>query len=145
MSIRDTHTVEAHTLRGSPARELASEVDTDDLRALQLPGKVSHDINGISATNTASNHAETTSVRSMRVGTNHQTTRECVVLKDNLVDDTRTRTPETETVLRTNDSLRNTYLRRNRGDITFAVAVAKKSYTSLLRFFARSRSFTPPI
>ena len=87
------------TLGSSPARELASEVDTDDLGALQLPGKTSHNIDRISTTDTASNHAKTTSVRGVRVGTDHKTTGESVVLEDNLVDDTRARLPETETVL----------------------------------------------
>ena len=88
------------TLGRSPAGELASEVDTNDLGALQLPGDTRHDINRIRTTDTASDHAETAGVGGMRVGTDHETTGEGIVLEDNLVDDTGAWPPETEAVLR---------------------------------------------
>ena len=91
--------VEPPTLRSSPAVDLAREVNTDDLGALEFPGEASHDVDGVRTTNTARNHTKATSVRSVRVGTNHQTAGESIVLEDNLVDDTRARLPETETVL----------------------------------------------
>ena len=87
------------TLGSSPAVELASEVNTDDLRALQFPRKTSHDVDSIGTTNTASNHTETTSIRSMRICADHQTTGERIVFEDDLVDDSRAGFPETETVL----------------------------------------------
>jgi len=40
------------TLRGSPAGELSGKFDTNDLGGLQLPGKVGHDINSVSTTDT---------------------------------------------------------------------------------------------
>jgi hypothetical protein len=88
-----------HTLRRSPAGELASKLDTDDLGGLQLPGETSHDIDGIGTTDTDSSHTETTSVGSVRVGTDEESTRESVVLKHDLVDDTRAGLPETNVVL----------------------------------------------
>ena len=91
--------VETPTLRSSPAVDLAREVDTDDLGALEFPGEASHDIDGIGTTNTASNHTETTSVGGVRVRTDHETAGEGIVLKDDLVDDTGTGSPETKTVL----------------------------------------------
>ena len=87
------------TLGSSPAANLSGEVNLDDLRALQLPRKARHDVNSIRTTDTARNHAETTSVRGVRVGTDHETTREGIVFEDDLVDDTRTWPPETKTIL----------------------------------------------
>lgn len=88
------------TLGNSPARELASQINTDNLRALELPWNISHDVDSISTTNTARDHSETTSVGGVRVSANHKTTRERIVLEDNLMDNTRARPPETETILK---------------------------------------------
>lgn len=88
-----------HTLRSSPAAHLASELNTDDLRGLQLPRQTGHDIDGVGSTNTNSGHTETTGVGSVRVGTDHETTGEGVVLEDDLVNDTRAGLPETDVVL----------------------------------------------
>ena len=87
------------TLGGSPAANLASEVDLDDLGALQLPREASHNIDRVGTTNTASDHAETTSVRGVRIRTNHETAGEGIVLENDLVNDTGTGPPETKTVL----------------------------------------------
>jgi hypothetical protein len=87
------------TLRSSPARELTGKLDTNDLRSLQLPRKTSHDINSVGTTNTNSGHTETTGIGSVRVGTDEESTRESVVLKHDLVNDTRTGLPETNVVL----------------------------------------------
>ena len=88
-----------HTLGSCPSANLASQVDTDDLRALQFPRKTSHNVDSVSTADTASNHAETTSVGGVRVGTDHQTTGESIVLEDDLVNDTRAGSPEAHTVL----------------------------------------------
>ena len=88
------------TLGGSPATNLARQVNLDNLGALQLPGDPRHDINRIRTTDTASDHAETAGVGGMRVGTDHETAGEGIVLEDNLVDDTGAWPPETEAVLR---------------------------------------------
>ena len=90
---------ELRTLGSRPAANLASQIDTNDLRALELPRDVSHDVNGIGTANTARNHGETASVRDMRIRANHHTARECVVLEDDLMDDTRARLPELDTIL----------------------------------------------
>jgi hypothetical protein len=87
------------TLGGSPAGKLSGQLDTNNLGCLQLPGKTSHDIDGISTTDTDSSHTKTTSVGSVRVGTDEKSTRESVVLEHDLVNDTRARLPETNVVL----------------------------------------------
>lgn len=74
----------ARTLGGGPARDLASELDTDPLRALELPGKVGDNVDGVSSTDTDGDHAKTTSVGRVRVGTDHETSGERVVLEDDL-------------------------------------------------------------
>lgn len=86
-------------LRSGPAGHLTGKLDTNHLGSLQLPGKTSHDIDSIGTTDTNSSHSKTTSVGGVRVGTDHQTTRESVVLQDNLVNDTGTGLPETNIVL----------------------------------------------
>lgn len=88
------------TLRRCPASNLASKVYTDNLGALQLPGNICHDVDSISAANTTSNHTQTTSVRRVRISTDHESTREGIIFQNDLVDDTRTWLPETETILR---------------------------------------------
>ena len=88
------------TLGSCPAANLACEVDANDLGALELPWNVGHDVDSVGTTNTTCNHAETTSVGGVRVGTNHKSTGEGIVLQDDLVNDTRARPPETETVLK---------------------------------------------
>ena len=87
------------TLRSGPARHLASELDTNDLGGLELPGKVGHDIDGISTTDTDGSHTETTTVGGVGVSADQETAGESVVLEENLVDDTRAGAPETNVVL----------------------------------------------
>lgn len=90
---------ETHTLGRSPARHLAGQLDTNDLRSLQLPRQVGHDIDSISTTDTNGAHAETAGVGGVRVGADQQTTGEGVVLEQDLVNDTRAGLPETNVVL----------------------------------------------
>lgn len=92
------------TLGGSPAVELTSQLNTDDLGGLQLPGKVGHDIDSISTTDTDTSHTKTTTVGSVGVSSDEETTGESVVLKNNLVNDTGARAPETNVVLGTSSS-----------------------------------------
>jgi hypothetical protein len=86
------------TFRSSPAANLAGQLDTNRLGALQLPRDIGHDIDSISTANTTSDHAETTSVGGVRVGTDHQTARERVVFEDNLVDNARAGPPKANAV-----------------------------------------------
>ena len=87
------------TLGRGPTGHLASEPDTSDLRSFQLPGETSHDIDGISTADTDGGHAKTTSVRGVGVSSNHQTTRESIVLQDDLVNDTGAGLPEANVIL----------------------------------------------
>ena len=91
--------VDIRTIRGGPARQLTSELDTNDLRSLQLPGQIGHDVDGIGTTNTNGAHTQTTSVGGVGVGTDQETTGESIVLEKDLVDNTRAGSPETNVVL----------------------------------------------
>jgi hypothetical protein len=98
---KDTGDLEDDVLGGSPSAHLSVEVDTNDLGGLQLPRNTGHDVDSVGSSDTTGDHTETSSVRSVRVGSDHHETRESVVLEDDLVDDTGSRLPETNTVLGT--------------------------------------------
>jgi len=95
----DTSNLQDDILGGGPASHLSGQLDTDDLGALELPGNISHDIDGISSTDTDGDHTETTGVGGVRVSSDHQTSGEGVVLENDLVNNTRAGVPETKTVL----------------------------------------------
>lgn len=88
------------TLGRSPPTDLASQINTNDLGALQLPRDISHDIDSIRAADTARDHAESAGIGRVRVGADHEAAGEGVVLEDDLVDDTRPGLPEPDSVLR---------------------------------------------
>lgn len=90
--------LENDVLGGSPTTDFPDEIDTNDLWALELPRKTRHDVNGISASDTAGNHTEATGVGGVRVSADHETTGESIVFEDDLVDDTGARFPEAEAV-----------------------------------------------
>ena len=46
------------TLWSSPARELASQLDTNVLGSLQFPREIGHDVHSISTANSNSHHSE---------------------------------------------------------------------------------------
>lgn len=95
----ETSDLKDDILGGGPAGHLTSETDTNDLGGLQLPGETSHNVDGISTTDTDSGATETTSVGGVGVGTDDQSTGESVVLKNDLVNDTGAGAPETNVVL----------------------------------------------
>mmetsp|Transcript_45480 Transcript_45480/g.75908 ORF Transcript_45480/g.75908 Transcript_45480/m.75908 type:complete len:411 (+) Transcript_45480:1238-2470(+) len=95
----DASELEDDVLGRGPSVELSSELDTDVSRGLEFPRDASHDIDSISTTDTDGDHAKTSSVGGMAVSTDHETAREGVVLKDDLVDDSASRTPEAHAVL----------------------------------------------
>ena len=97
--MREELRAQKRTLGSSPARKLASELDTDDLRGLKFPWKTSHDVDSVSSTDTNSSHSETSGIGSVRIGSNEESTRKSVVLQHDLVDDTRAGPPETNVVL----------------------------------------------
>jgi hypothetical protein len=90
--------LEDDVLGGRPATNFPDEIDTNDLWALELPRKTSHDVNGISTSDAAGNHTEATGVGGVRVSADHETTGEGIVFEDDLVDDTGARFPEAEAV-----------------------------------------------
>jgi len=95
----DVSDLENDVLGGSPSRKLSSELDTDNLGTLEFPWDASHDIDGISATNTDAAATETTTVGSVGIGTDEHNAGEGVVLKDDLVNNTRASLPEADAVL----------------------------------------------
>lgn len=90
--------LENDVLGGSPTTDFSDEIDTNDLGALELPRKTSHDVNGVSTSDTAGNHTETTGVGCVGISADHETTGEGIVFEDDLMDDTRARFPEAEAV-----------------------------------------------
>jgi hypothetical protein len=87
------------TFRCGPAADLAREIYTNDFGTLEFPRNISHDVDGISTTDTTGDHAETSSVRCVRVGTDHESSRERIIFEDDLMNDTGARFPEPKTVL----------------------------------------------
>jgi hypothetical protein len=85
--------------RCGPATNHASEIYADHLGCFEFPRDICHDVNGVCTTHTACNHPQTARIRGMRVSTNHKTTGKRVVLENDLVDDTRTRSPEAKAIL----------------------------------------------
>jgi hypothetical protein len=73
-----------HTLRSGPSRDLTSKLDSNALRAFELPRKVSDDIDGISSSYSDSDHSKSSSVRGVRVGSDHESSGESVVLENDL-------------------------------------------------------------
>ena len=89
---------ENHILRSGPAREFTCEMHTNETWHLEFPRLTGQHIYGISTTYTYGHHAETTSIRSMRIGTHHHTSRECIVFEHYLMDDSGTRSPESDMI-----------------------------------------------
>ncbi|EEQ36878.1 aconitate hydratase, mitochondrial precursor [Clavispora lusitaniae ATCC 42720] len=100
----DTSQLQDDILWRSPARHSTGQLDTDNLWSLQFPWQVGHNVDGISTTNTNSQLTQTTSVWSVRVSTNQQSTWESVVFQDDSVNNTGTWLPETQVVLGTGGS-----------------------------------------
>lgn len=98
---QDTGHLENDVLRTRPSFELPCQLHTDHFGAFQLPRYVGHHVHGVSATYTDAETAQTAAVRRVGVGADHQQTWKCVILEDDLVDDTGTRVPETDAVLGT--------------------------------------------
>lgn len=96
---QDIGDLENDILGRGPARELASKLDADNIGSLEFPREVGHDVDGIGTADTNSSHAETTAVGGVGVSADEKTTRESIVLQDDLVDDTGAGLPETNVVL----------------------------------------------
>lgn len=95
----DTSDLADDVLGGGPSSDLSLELDTDDLGALELPRDVGHNVDGIGSSDSTGDHTETSGVGGVRVGSDHHSSGEGVVLEDDLVDDTGSGLPETDTVL----------------------------------------------
>ena len=71
-------------LGGCPLVHAASELDTDDLGGLDLPGQASHHIHSICSTHTHCAHAQAASIGCVRVCADHHASWEGIVLQHNL-------------------------------------------------------------
>src|SRR5210317_1300298 len=74
-------------------------MNTNDLRPANIPREAGHHIDCIGTTNADRDHPKAASIWRMRIGPDHHPTRECVVLKHHLVDNSRSGTPEADSVL----------------------------------------------
>lgn len=95
----DTGHFQNDVLGTGPTLELARELHADHLRALELPRDVRHNVDGIGATDADAQATKTAAIRRVRIGTDHQQTREGIVLEDDLMNDTGAGIPEAHAVL----------------------------------------------
>lgn len=98
---QDTGHLENDVLGTRPPFQGPGQLHTDHFGAFQLPRYVGHHVYGVSATYTDAETAQTSAIRRVGVGADHQQTWKCVILEDDLMDDTGTRVPETDAVLGT--------------------------------------------
>ncbi len=94
----DSCEFEDHVFGGGPAVEFAGQAYADQFGHTDGPCESRHHFGGIGSTDTDSDHAESTGVGGMGVGSDHHTTGECVVFEDNLVDDACAGFPEAHAV-----------------------------------------------
>ena len=87
------------TVGSSPSTDLSGKLDADDPRTLKLPRTTNHDIDSIGATTTTSNHAQATGVWRVRIYSDHQPAGECVILENDLKNNTRAGFSESRIVL----------------------------------------------
>ena len=71
---------------------------TNQAGHFQFPFHTSHHIYCIGTTNADGNHTQTTCIGRMRIRTYHHSTREGIIFQYHLMNDTRTRLPEADTV-----------------------------------------------
>ncbi len=70
----------------------------DHFREFQFPCHSRHHIHGIRTADTDGDHSQSARVRRMRVRADHHSAGECIILKHNLMDNSRTRFPESDSV-----------------------------------------------
>src|ERR1700753_441846 len=90
-----------HTFWSSPSRQLASKPNPNDLWCLQFPWKISHNVDSVSTADTNGSHSKTSGIWCMGISTNHQATRESIILENNLMNDTGARFPEANVIFGT--------------------------------------------
>ena len=95
----DPGQLQDHVLRGGEPLQLAGQLHADQLRVLQLPGEADHGVHGVGSAHADREHAEAARVHGVRVGPDHHSAGEGVVLEHHLVDDARAREPAVDTVL----------------------------------------------
>ncbi len=86
-------------LRRRPAREVAGEMDADQLGMEHFPRQPRHHLAAVRAADADREHAEAAAVGRVRVGADHEPAGEGVVLQHDLVDDAGARPPEADAEL----------------------------------------------
>jgi len=81
-------------LRRNPAISLTLEVDTKNTRCFEFPWCTGHCVNCVRASHTDGKQAQTSGIRRVGIGAQHQDARSGIVFKNDLVDYPRTWSPE---------------------------------------------------
>ncbi len=97
---QDPQQLQDYIFGRSPTGQGAGKPDADDVRVLDLPGEPGHDVHGVGAADSGSEHSEAAGVRRMGIGADHHAAGKRIVLQDDLVDDAGPRLPEPEAVFR---------------------------------------------
>ena len=87
-----------HVLGRGPTAQLARKTYADDLRHLQFPRHAGHHVHGVGSADADRDHAQSSGIRRVRIGPDHHAARESVIFEHDLVDDARSRAPESESV-----------------------------------------------
>ena len=81
-------------LRRNPAISLTLEVDAKNVRRFELPRCASHCVNCIRTSHTDGKQTQTPGIRRVGISAQHEYARGGIILKDNLMNDARTWSPE---------------------------------------------------
>ncbi len=93
------HYLEDDILGSRPASNLARQLHSNVLGRLELPRQACHDVHSVGSSDSNCDHAEASSVDSVRVSSNHESSGKGVVFNDNLVNDSRSGSPKADAVL----------------------------------------------
>lgn len=94
----DARQFQNHVLRSGPAAELSFQVHADQAGHLQLPRHAGHHVHGIGTAHADRQHAQTSRIGSVGIGTHHHAAGKGIVLQHHLMDDSRPGSPETDSV-----------------------------------------------
>ena len=89
-----------HIFRGSPAAQFSGQADTDNPWHFQFPFHTRHHVYGIRTADADGHHAQSSGIRSVRVGSYHHPAGESVIFEHYLVNDSGARLPEADAVTR---------------------------------------------
>ncbi len=88
-----------HVFGSCPSGESAGQPDSNKLGVEHLPREASHDLSAVCPPHPDGQHPEPAAVGGVRVRTDHEPARKCVVLEHDLVNDARAGLPEADLIL----------------------------------------------